>query len=117
MLHLVLVGGDLACASHGTSGGHAMAEMAAPGVASHHHDAGTAAAVQHDRDGAHAAPDCATPSQQRCCDAMSSCSVTTTVSPVQLAAMSTPSADATPLRAPTVLVSVLHAPEPPPPKA
>lgn len=120
MLHLMLVGSDLACASHGASGGPAMAAMVMPDAPAHEggaHATAAMTAMPDDHATAQAAQDCATPTQNRCCEAMSSCGVTTMVSAVRRPAVPVLSPDAAPLHASNPLVSVLQAPEPPPPKA
>jgi hypothetical protein len=120
MLHLMLVGGDLACASHGNHGGAVMAGMAMASAV-HHASAGSMSgmpAVVLDVHGAVQSPlDCATPTQTRCCQAMSSCSVTTTVSSTEHLIASSVSSTGRPAHASRMLVSVLTTPEPPPPKA
>ena len=117
-LHLALVGGDLACASHETAG------RAMPGMvmATTSQDAHSAEAMgspraAHAHASAEPTKECATPSQARCCEAMTSCSVSTNLSVVERPLPETIPAAATPSLPSAVLESVLMAPEPPPPKA
>jgi hypothetical protein len=110
MLHLSLVGGDLACATHGSSGAHASSgahEMAGMPM---HADAAEAAAPD-------APADCATPIQPGCCDVMVGCSVIATLDVVPPGAMEADPTAAVPQRAAIRPASILPAPEPPPPKA
>jgi hypothetical protein len=103
MIHLSVVAGDAACAEHGTMGRHdASAHAMAMG-----HPSGARAST----------PPCDTPAQQRCCETMTSCSVTVAVArPVSLATEAPAAAlvGRAPANTPT---STRPAPEPPPPKA
>ena len=118
MLHLSLVGGDLACASHETAG-RAMPGMVMEGPS---HEAASAMAMDAPagspaQASAQPAKDCAAPSQGRCCEAMTSCGLSTTASVVERLVSESLPPVATPRLPTAVLESVLAAPEPPPPKA
>lgn len=118
MLHLSVVAGDAACASHGTNGDHgAVSAHAMPmdghampmAGATEHHDAVMATSD---------APPCETPVQEHCCDAVVGCG-----GAGLLAAAEHPFAVTAP-RAPRIRealhdapASFASAPEPPPPKA
>jgi hypothetical protein len=115
MLHLTLVGGDVACASHELIG-HAM-----PGMTRTSHASATARsmatfAAPNRYAAAQPAKDCTTPTQSACCDAMGNCSVRTTVSAVERPVSERLLAVGTPRLPSVVLESVLMAPDPPPPK-
>ena len=119
MLHLMLVGSDLACATHSANGHGTMAMSARHATRSNVENASGDAVGEYiaDHGSARPATDCATPTQTHCCEAMSSCGVTTTVTTREhLATRSTP-ASKTPQYEASTLVSVLTAPDPPPPKA
>jgi hypothetical protein len=114
MLHLMLVGSDLACASHGARSGRAMAGMSAGAHMTMGDMDGHAGAAHAS---AQPATDCTTPAQTRCCDAMSSCGVSTTLGAAPTLALAGLPEATTPRHLGSVLVSVRTAPEPPPPKA
>ena len=118
MLHLTVAVSDVACASH-ERGGHAMPGMAMTGASHAASSAKTmgAAAASGALESAGPAKDCATPTQTRCCEAMTSCAVFTMVSVVERLVATSVSTAGTTRLATAVLVSVLLAPEPPPPKA
>jgi hypothetical protein len=120
MLHLILVGGNLACASHGVAGHDAMPGM--EGTRPSHQGAeqgnvDRGAARHADRGTAQPPSDCATSTQSHCCDAMWSCGVTTTVSARVQFLVPTISAAATPSYVASASLSVSATPDPPPPKA
>ena len=117
MLHLTLVGGDVACSSHamgsaGSMGGMSMAASTTAHVATHRSGASMGKELA-----ARPATDCALPVSAPCCDAMSSCTVATTLSVIERSVAPTAAASEIPSLASTVLESVLTTPEPPPPKA
>jgi hypothetical protein len=120
MLHLSVVAGDAACATHGTGGHHT---TAARPTSMHDHEMAT---VDHAGDSVPSAtaaakpgaPPCEVPSQQHCCDAQAGCSVDSAAAsgPTALVAAIVPAGrvHAAPDDAPASFAS---APEPPPPKA
>jgi hypothetical protein len=115
MLHLTLEGSGVVCSAsraEPTRGAAAMLE----GGPHAGHDA-TAASVAHEH------PDAAqqeggrhAPAQERCCESMSSCGVTTVASVIERGSAPL-SASGFPTRSDAMLASVGTAPEPPPPKA
>ena len=119
MLHLTLVCADLACASHSMATSEAMVGMGDVAGAAHH-DSGmqnVVAAISTTGPNVAGAADCTTPVQPRCCEAMSSCSVTTTVSAaMRLVSYCAPSGVLLGDTA-TEPTSFRSPPEPPPPKA
>ena len=118
MLHLSLVAGDLACATHHADGAPMEGMVSAEGL---HGDASMnsamTASASHGHDAAQPAPKCSTPVRPDCCEATTSCSVVTTVASVERAMSPDMPAAATPELPSAVLESVLTAPDTPPPKA
>jgi hypothetical protein len=108
MLHLSLVGGDLACATHGV---HRVASATREDTAMPDHDA------MHHASGDRQSSDCPTPSLPHCCDALAACGPAialgsgVTDMPTVSAPFGLPHAIASPL------ISRSRGPEPPPPKA
>lgn len=118
MFHLTLVGADLACASHPMSTSEAMAGMGDDaGAAQHGIHASMAAAASDVDASAVDANGCTTPVQPRCCDGMSSCSVTTAVTAAVRLISHAPPCGSVIRHISAEPASVRAAPEPPPPKA
>ena len=115
MLHLLLLGGDFACASHGPMSGEAMAGMGSHSVAMEGmaHQAASPAATT----GVQGATHCDTPVQQRCCETASGCSLSVTVAAAERATGYDAPRGTTPVLARADHQSVRVAPEPPPPRA
>jgi hypothetical protein len=125
MLHLSVVAGDAACATHGANGNHAaMASDAAehemwmdghlmPTATGAEVSVASAAPVA--RSGT---PPCEIPAQQHCCEALAGCSVDSAVTSAQQRLASTVS-PASRIRVALLdaPASFASAPEPPPPKA
>jgi hypothetical protein len=105
MLHLTLVG-QLPCAPENLAApAHSMDTMDMGGMA---------------MDGAHAAADHHAPAQkapQRCCEAMSGCTVSLTIASATRVITSLHAAGDIPIADDVALLSFQTAPEPPPPKA
>jgi hypothetical protein len=126
MLHLSVVAGDAACATHDAGAQHASrADHAARGeqvVLAHGHvmipDVGHQAAMSTARDPGSRMPPCDVPAQQHCCDALVGCSVASAVaSAPQSPAPRTSRSARVGVALDDEPTSLAAAPEPPPPKA
>lgn len=115
MLHFGLAGSGIACSA--TSAEESRDAMAMSDADTHAgHVMPPAAAAGHRPDAGRHQTDSHAPAQERCCESMSSCGVTTMASEVERA--SEPRlASRIPASPESRLASVATAPEPPPPKA
>ena len=126
MLHLSVVAGDSACATHGAGGHHAasavVGESTDHAAAMDGHVMPTVAVASVPKvnatPAATSAPPCEVPTQQHCCEAQVGCSVTgAVVSAHQVLASAVPSAPRIREALHDAPASFAPAPEPPPPKA
>jgi hypothetical protein len=119
VLHLSLVAGDLACGSHAAASPEAAvaaAPTAAAGAHGAHHQHGGAAASDAGQGHDDGDEPCKTPSRDRCCEALASCTVQIAfAAAAEMAAA--PGSDSALLDNEAAPVSRAAAPEPPPPKA
>ena len=105
MLHLRVVAGDTACATHGIDGHHGASSQAVP---AHAMPMGGKAGT----------PPCDLPTQQHCCEALVGCGVDSAVTVAHEGFVAGASASGRILIVPHAApASFASAPEPPPPKA
>jgi hypothetical protein len=128
MLHLSVVAGDAACATHGANGHHQAPNASAAPVAEHstamhghampaapHVAASVSSARPIVKSGA---PPCEVPTQQRCCEGLVGCSVdSATAGGPEVATAAISPASRIRVAPVDVPASFAPAPEPPPPKA
>jgi hypothetical protein len=124
MLHLTVVAGDAACATHGANAmkaGDAAARGRGMPMSAHVMSATTdesGATVGEGSAARSGTPPCEVPTQPHCCDALVGCSVASAVTDAHEAVVATASSSARILAARhDAPASFAPAPEPPPPKA
>lgn len=123
MLHLSVVAGDAACATHGAGGHHAAEATVASPMSMHDHEMATvdrasgsvSSVIPVARFGA---PPCEIPTQPQCCEAMVGCNMDSAAveGPQMLRAAVVPAMQLW-VAADDLHASFAPAPEPPPPKA
>jgi hypothetical protein len=117
-LHLMLVGGDIACAGQGSGPNASMTAMSAtassPGHVANGHEAGVA---ERSSASTESTNECATPTHIHCCVAMSDCSISATADVIERSGSVDVFRATPPEHANAMLASVPMPPEPPPPRA
>jgi uncharacterized protein involved in copper resistance len=115
LLHLTLEGSGAVCSAARAEGAQGGMEMSGAGPHAGH-DAPAASMAHPQAEAAQQTSDHHASAQERCCESMSSCGVTTVASVIERASAPL-TASRIPARSDPALASARTAPEPPPPKA